>query len=588
MNTAHILENFSILYVEDEQDVRDELAQFLKRRTKNLHLASNGREGLAAFETLRPDIVITDILMPEMDGLSMAKEIKRLSPETPIIITTAFNEADLFLKAIEIGIEKYVLKPIQPAKLLVSLTESAWLLKALKDLRLSATVFDASSEAILVTDPDNVIMAVNPAFKKITGYEDEDVLGKNPKILSSGQQDKSFYQKMWQSIKELGHWEGEIWNRRKNGEFFPEWLTITVVRDENQELIYHVALFSDITSRKQNEQRLYRLAHYDALTELPNRILLEDRLEQAILQAQAQKNIAVSVLFIDLDRFKVVNDTLGHYVGDILLQHVAGRMQACVRGTDTVARLGGDEFVVVLSNMEHGEDAAGVARKIINSISTPFQIQSNDLSIGCSIGISVYPHNGDNAQTLMKHADTAMYRVKEAGKNDYQFFHHDMNVRLFERLTMENSLRLAIQKNELELYYQPVFDMEKNSVSAVEALLRWNHPTLGLILPDRFLPLAEEVGLMVALGDWILNTATAQIKPLQDNGFPNLRLAINLSAHQLKIPGLLRSVTSILEKQNYNPQLLEFEIKESTLLHYNSDMIAVLNQLKNTGGRRCA
>ncbi|MFZ2727342.1 MAG: EAL domain-containing protein [Methylococcaceae bacterium] len=583
MPDSDILKNFSVLYVEDEPDAREELAQFLKRRAKNLYLADNGKQGLTLFTEHQPDIVITDILMPVMNGLDMAKEIKLFKPDTPIIITTAFNEAEFFLRAIELGIDKYVLKPIKARQLLIALQEMAWLLKAQKELKLSATVFNVSAEGILVTDADNKIVAVNPAFLRITGYNDEDVLGFNPKILNSGRQDKNFYQNLWQELMNKHRWQGEMWNRRKNGEIYPEWLTISVVTDNHNKVIYHVGVFSDITARKEAEQKLYHLAHYDPLTKLPNRTLLQDRLQQAIEHAQRQKTNHVGLLFIDLDRFKLVNDLYGHMMGDLLLQEVALRLKDSVRASDTVSRLGGDEFVVLLPQLDYGEKAAIVARHIVDSLMQPFFINDQEIQIGSSVGISLYPDNGNDVDSLMKTADAAMYSVKEAGRNHFRFFHEEMNLRLMEKIALEKALYTALQHQQFELHYQPLFDFESNRIEAVEALLRWHHPDGRLLLPRDFLALAEESGLIFPLGQWVLRTALSEIKALQAQGATELKLAVNISAKQLAAPDFIKQLTALLIEQNFNPHCLELELAENVLLNASEQELTVLKQLHSLG-----
>lgn len=582
-DSLDILKNFTVLCVEDEDDVREELAQFLQRRVKTLYLASNGKDGFALFTEHRPDIVVTDILMPVLNGLDMSKEIKALSPDTPIIITTAFNETDFFLRAIELGIDKYVLKPVKARKFIGSLQEIAWLLKAKRELKLSAAVFNASTEGITVTDADNKIIAVNPAFLRISGYSSEEVIGRNPNVLSSGRQDRAFYQALWHELKTKRFWQGEIWNRRKSGEIYPEWLNINVVTDEEDKVLFHVAVFSDITARKQAEQKLYHLAHYDPLTKLPNRTLLQDRLQQAIAQAERHKNPKLALLFIDLDRFKLVNDTHGHMVGDLLLQEVASRLKATVRSSDTVSRIGGDEFVILLPELDNADDAAAVAKHIIESLIKPFLLHDKDVHIGSSIGISLYPDDGGDVTTLMKTADAAMYTVKEAGRNHYRFFHAEMNARLIEKVALENALRNALQHQQFELHYQPLFDLKTNKVEAVEALLLWHHPDGRIRLAQEFVPLAEETGLIFPLSEWMLSTALTEIKTLQVQNSKPLKLAINISGKQLAASNFASQLSTLLLEQQFDPQCLELELAESVLLNASETDLGVLKQLHDLG-----
>ena len=579
---ASLLKNFSVLYVEDDDEIRDQLAHFLRRRVGVLHVATNGHEGLLAFDAHRPDIVVTDILMPVMDGLKMAEKIKAISPPTPIIVTTAFNETNFFLKAIDIGVDKYVIKPVNTDTLGSVLVQCAHTLLSEVERRLAAAVFDCSSDAIIVTDAHNTIVSVNPAFCEITGFKREEVIGKDPKMLSSGRQEREFYMQMWKSLQEAGKWSGEVWNRRKSGEVYPEWLSVSTVRNNKDETIHYVGIFSDITERKQAEERVRHLAHYDALTDLPNRTLFHDRLQQSLIQAQ-RNHEQVAVMFLDLDRFKVINDTLGHSVGDLLLQAVAQRLGNCMRQGDTVCRQGGDEFVILLPKINHAEDAALVAQKALDAIAQPFQLDGHELHISSSIGISFYPNDGGNPETLMKHADVAMYRAKELGRNNFQFYFASLNARSLERLALETSLRRALEHGELELYYQPLVDTKDGALVGMEALLRWHHPELGLIYPGQFIPLAEETGMIVAIGEWVLRTACTQAQAWFNQGFGRLRMSVNLSARQFRQSDFAGHVREIFALTGFDPHCLELEVTESMLMHNIDENIITLNELKSMG-----
>lgn len=577
-----LLKKFTVLYVEDDADIRDQLAHFLKRRVGTLHIATNGQEGLDAFQAYHPDIVVTDILMPIMDGLKMAEEIKNLSPPTPIVVTTAFNETKFFLRAIEIGIDRYVIKPVNTDLLAEVLIQCAHSLLSEVERRLSAAVFDNSSDAIVVTDRNNLIISVNPAFSEITGFPREEVVGKNPKMFSAGRQPPEFYTHMWHELDKFGKWSGEIWNRRKSGELYPEWLSISTVKDNKGDITHYVGIFSDITERKQAEERVRHLAHYDALTDLPNRTLFHDRLQQALIQAQ-RNHEQVAVMFIDLDRFKVINDTLGHGIGDLLLQSVAQRLTHCVRQGDTVCRQGGDEFVILLPKIGRAEDAALVAQKVLDSISRPFSLEGHELHISSSIGISFFPNDGVTVDVLMKNADVAMYRAKELGRNNYQFYLADMNARSFERLALETSLRRALEHKELELYYQPLMDADGRLMIGVEALVRWNHPELGLIHPNQFISLAEETGLIVQIGEWVLRTACQQARTWLDEGYRPLRISVNLSPRQFRQSDFMNIINDIIRETGFDPHWLEMEVTESMLMQNTEDNIVLLNQLKVLG-----
>lgn len=415
------LERMTVLYVEDDAGLREILAQAMEPYVARVLTASNGMEGLALFRGQEPDIVVTDVSMPGMDGLAMTRAIRNASPTTPIILATSLDDPRLLAQAIDSGVDCYVPKPIKIPLLLSALHKCAHLLEADTELKLAQTVFETCSDAIFVTDAQNHIITINPAFTEVTGYSREEVIGKSPKLLSSGRQSAEFYQELWQKLQNDGRWEGEIWNRRKNGEVYAERLAISVVRNRQGRITHYVAICSDISRRKEDEAQVALLAYYDALTGLPNRNLFFDRVNQALLLAK-RNNGNTSLLFIDLDHFKPVNDKHGHLVGDSLLQQVAGRMRTCVRHVDTVARMGGDEFIVLLPEINHADDAKLVADKLLESIARPFRIDGQDIRISASIGIVIFPRDGITADQLLLHADQAMYKVKQTTRNNLHFF----------------------------------------------------------------------------------------------------------------------------------------------------------------------
>lgn len=579
-----LMKNISVLYVEDDADIRRHLSEFLRRRVGKLYIAANGQEGLELWRQHRPEVVVTDIMMPVMGGLKMAELIQRENPSVPIIVTTALNETESFLRAIDLGIDKYVIKPINTELLLHAIQKSAWGVKAGLEIQLAATVFDASSDAIFITDSDNRIISVNAAFCEITGYSAQEVIGQTPAILNSGRHDAGFYHALWRDLLETGRWNGEVWNRRKNGEIFAELLTINAVSNYRGEISHYVSIFADITEHKQTEEHVRHLAHYDALTNLPNRTLFNDRLGQALINAQRDKGKA-AVMFLDLDRFKNINDTLGHGIGDLLLQEVAVRLTGCVRQGDTVSRLGGDEFVVLLPELNDEKDARLVAQKLLNAAAFPIVLEGHELHISASIGISYYPMDGANAEALMKNADVAMYRAKEEGRNNFQFYHASMNARSFERLAMETSMRYALNRGEFDLYYQPRFALPEGRIVGAEALIRWNHPDLGLVSPGLFIPLAEETGLILPIGEWVLEQVAAQGKAWQQAGFPPLSLAVNVSARQFRRVDFAAKILQILRNSGFDPHYLELELTESTLMTHAEENIETLKKLSALGIR---
>ena len=470
----------------------------------------------------------------------------------------------------------------QPDGLLCLMTDIRERRRSERRLQLSDKVFQNTQEGIVVTDGKGSIISVNPAFTAVTGYLPQEVIGRNPRVLQSGRHDAAFYGAMWTELVVTGQWQGEIWNRRRNGEIYPEWLHISAVRDAGGAVVYYVAVFSDISLVKQNEERLHRLAHFDALTALPNRLLFADRLEHAMVQAQ-RSGADVGLLFLDLDRFKLVNDTLGHRAGDMLLQQTAQRIVGAVRAQDTVARLGGDEFTVILPELAGAAGAANVAEKIIESLAAAFRIEDQDVFIGASIGIAVYPLAGADAETLVKHADIAMYRAKEAGRNTYQFYrpgHEGLPRDVFE---LEHGLRHALERGEMRLVYQPQIEIETGRVVAVEALLRWNHPTRGDIPPADFIPVAEDSGLIAIIGEWVLREACAQNKAWQDRGLAPVRVAVNLSVRQLRNARFAERVAEILDETRLDAKWLEVELTESMVMQSAKDMMDILWQLKSMG-----
>lgn len=451
-----------------------------------------------------------------------------------------------------------------------------------EQLRLAATVFEKSREGLLVTSAENRIKLVNPAFCTITGYCADEVIGKTPSLLSSGRQSTEFYQQMWAALNGEGHWEGEVWNRRKSGEIYAEWLSVTAIRDHQGRAEEYVAVFSDITRRLQAEERIRYQANYDALTQLPNRSLLLDRLGTAVAEARRRHN-SFAVLFADLDRFKPVNDSLGHQAGDELLRQVAGRLSELVRGNDTVARLSGDEFVLILNGMSDRDGAAGMAERVNRALAQPFELDGQQVFIGSSVGISVYPQDAEDTTTLLRNADMAMYRAKQAGRGTYRFFTEEMDAYITERLALDRDMRLGLGRGQFLLHYQPIIDPRSRCMLGAEALVRWQHPERGLLGPDSFVPLAEETGTIVGLGAWVLRTACAQGAAWQQAGVLDFSLSVNLSSRQIR-GGLSGSeVAEILQETGFPADRLTLEITETLLLEENQEVIDWLQSVSALG-----
>ncbi len=449
-------------------------------------------------------------------------------------------------------------------------------------LRLSAKVFESSGEGIIITDAAARILSVNRAFTEVTGYSVEEAIGRTPAILKSGRQEETFFCGMWHDISQQGYWNGEIWNRRKNGEDYPEWLGISAVKDTNNRITHYVGIFSDISEIKKNEAQIEFLAYHDPLTGLPNRLLARDRMELAMSSADRAGGKA-TLLFLDLDNFKTINDSLGHAVGDALLKAVADRLRGCLRDTDTLSRQGGDEFLIVLPEVSDSDAIAAVAEKILDRMAGLLHIDGHELSTSLSIGLAVYPDDGGDFETLFKKADTAMYQAKEAGRNSYRFHTEQMNADAVEHLRMRNGLRQALEKGEFVLHYQPQVNLASGAVIGAEALIRWHHPELGLVAPGRFIRVAEESGLIVPIGEWVLREACRQAAAWRRAGLPELVIAVNLSAVQFKRRNLEHSVAQALGDSGLDPALLELELTESILIQDTDKVLATVQRLKALG-----
>jgi len=451
-------------------------------------------------------------------------------------------------------------------------------------LRQAASVFSSTEEGVVITDPGGVIVEVNAAFTEITGYSRAEAIGNTPRLLRSDRQDAAFYSAMWGSLKTAGRWQGEIWNRRKSGEIYPEWLTINAVRDHNGALINFVAVFSDISGIKQSQTQLAHQAHHDPLTDLPNRLLFDDRLRHALSRAERDGS-QLAVMFVDLDRFKQINDTLGHLIGDGLLQEVARRLTATVRKEDTVARMGGDEFTLLLEDLRRPEDAATLARKVLETLVTPCAIGGNELVVSGSVGISLYPRDGRTADELVRNADAAMYQAKHGGRNGYRFYTPELTAAALQRVHLETDLRHGLGRGELILQYQPQIELGSGRLIGAEALVRWRHPTQGLLQPERFIPLADDSGLIIELGEQVLRMACREALEWVQAGIPIDRIAVNVSAQQVQRSDFVAMVAGVLADAGFPADRLELEVTEGFLTSQGERGIRVLEQLRAMGVR---
>ncbi|HEY8095352.1 MAG TPA: PAS domain S-box protein [Methylobacter sp.] len=452
------------------------------------------------------------------------------------------------------------------------------------DLRIAAAAFE-SQEAMVITDTTSTILRINKAFTESTGYTEQEAVGQKVSLLKSGRHDSAFYAEMWESLLSVGSWQGEIWDRRKNGEIYPKWLSITAVKGNDGLATHYVGTHTDITERKTAEEQITQLAFYDPLTRLPNRRLLQERLKHGI-NVERREGKQLALLMLDLDRFKAVNDSLGHLAGDELLQQVALRIKARLRDVDMVARLGGDEFVVLLEDITQPEDAARVAEEIITDLSKPFTLtQNDDVRIGASIGISLHPQHGDSFEILLDHADAALYQAKYTGRGCFAYYSEDLTIAAREQIAFETRLRRAIEQQELCVFYQPQVDIVSGRIVGAEALVRWRDPVEGLIPPLRFIPIAEETGLIIAIGEWVLRETCRQGRLWLDAGLPPLTLAVNVSPHQFRRGDICALVATVLSDTGFPPQQLELEITESGLMENQDNAAAILNSLRAQGVR---
>jgi diguanylate cyclase (GGDEF)-like protein/PAS domain S-box-containing protein len=454
-----------------------------------------------------------------------------------------------------------------------------------QEFRIAAIAFETHN-AMVVTDPNGVILRVNPGFTRITGYSAAEAIGQTMAMLKSGRHDALFYRRLWDSLREKGAWQGEIWNKRKNGLIYAEMLFIKAVSTPARGITHYVASFSDITEDKEAEAEIHRLAYYDALTQLPNRRLLQDRLSQA-LAATTRSGLIGALFFIDLDNFKAINDTRGHDVGDQLLVAVAQRLRAAVRGGDTVARQGGDEFVVLMADLSAELDEAAtlakhLGEKLRDAIDQPFDLKGYEYHCKISIGVGLFDKN-ETVEELFKHADLALYQAKGAGRNTLRFFDPAMQLALDQRSALEAELRLALLRQQFHLYYQPQMDGARR-VIGVEALLRWQHPERGMVSPGDFIPLAEESDLILPIGQWVMETACAQLKLWEHESLTQaLTIAVNVSVRQFRQADFVASVQQILETSRANPALLKLELTESLVLEDVKDTVEKIEAIKRLG-----
>ncbi|MCQ8118769.1 EAL domain-containing protein [Methylomonas rosea] len=451
------------------------------------------------------------------------------------------------------------------------------------EMRLATQVYQASSQAMMVTDAHNQIITVNPAFTLVTGYEIEEALSKKPTILSSGHHDKAFYRVMSDTLAATGTWQGEIWNRRKNGEIFPAWLTINTIFQEDGAIHRRVALFSDISKEKASEDLIWRQANYDMLTELPNRRMVYERMNEEIKKVRRDKK-HMAVMFIDLDHFKDVNDSLGHEIGDNLLQEAAQRMSHCVRESDVIGRLGGDEFVIILNELDDINCVGQIANKLLDKLAEPYSLGFEMAYISASIGVSIYPDDAADASTLLKNADQAMYAAKRQGRNRFHYYTPAMHEAATARMRLSNDMHVALADNQFKVYYQPIVDLATGGVCKAEALIRWQHPRLGLVSPADFIPIAEDTGQIIQIGDWVFRQAAEQAVRFRATHYPEFQISVNTSPVQFKAETENHTPWfAYLKELGLSGQSIVVEITESLLMETRDEIGAQLLALRDNG-----
>jgi diguanylate cyclase (GGDEF)-like protein/PAS domain S-box-containing protein len=556
-----------------------------------IQIATSGAKGLELAHDDPPDLVLLDIMMPEMDGYETCRRFKAdpVLRDIPIIFVTALTEKNAEAIGFTLGATDYLTKPvdIEIARLRIrNLLEREQLRQELQRKeaaqRLAASVFAYTHDGIVITDADNSIIDINSAFTRITGYERDEVIGKNPRLLKSGRQNTDFYKAMWQSLLQVDHWSGELWNRDKNGSIYAALTSISVVRNDQGGIDHFIGLFADITPLKKHEYDLERIAHFDPLTGIPNRVLLADRLAQAIAHARRSGNM-MAVCYLDLDGFKPVNDQFGHEVGDQLLIEISLRIKDCLRAADTVARIGGDEFVLLLLDVSDIKECEAVLERILSAVAEPAMIAGNSLSVSASLGFTVYPNDVADADILMRHADQAMYVAKQRGKNRYHLFDQELDRMAVVRGETLARIESALLNNEFVLYFQPKVNMRLGKVLGAEALIRWQHPERGLLLPSAFLPDIEGTDLVVAIGNWVLSSALDHLENWQKMGL-NILVSINIAPRHLLHHDFYKILKTSFDNHHLmHPECLELEILETAALEDIGRVSAVMKDCQKLG-----
>jgi diguanylate cyclase (GGDEF)-like protein/PAS domain S-box-containing protein len=579
----------TILVVDDERLNQEALVSLLKL-DHHVKVAGNGARALdIAQSPPPPDLILLDVKMPNMDGYEVFRKLREnpLTCEIPVIFVTAASDRESETQGLQLGAMDYIIKPINPAITLLRVRNQLLIKDALNKLRLMDKLFENAMDSIMITDAACNIISINPAFSRVTGYAPAEVIGKNPKILKSNRHDPAFYEEMWRSIRTMGYWSGEHWNRSKYGEDYPELCNISAITDSKGAVTHYVSIASNISLLKQHETQLERIAHYDNLTGIPNRALLADRMKQAIAQAKRECKL-LGVLYLDLDGFKPVNDSLGHEVGDQVLIEIAKRLSQALREGDTVARLGGDEFVVLLPGLGQVEEGIAVLRRIHAAIALPIVVQGESFSLSASIGVSLFPDDGDDPDLLLRHADQAMYAAKQAGKNRYQLYDHKHDLQSRARHAAVARLQQGLESEEFELYYQPIINLASRQIVGAEALIRWNHPERGLLLPGAFLHDISHPKQEIQMGEWVIQAALRQLAQWRANGLL-LDISVNIAASHLQSKGFADHLRQACARHpTLSGARLHIEILESAALEDFPAATAAIEACRQISGAQFA
>lgn len=573
--------------VDDDAIIRLTLSRFLERQGYEVLCLETGTAVLEALEVTLPDIILLDARMPGLDGFETLAHMKRhkAAERIPVLMITGLNDDESVDRAYEHGASDFITKPVHWAILRNRVTHLLREIDHERRLYLAASVFDNTTEGIAVTDTRGMIQSVNPAFTRITGYTSGEVVGQDMRILRSGQHDDAFYAQFWQTLITTGKWQGEFNNRHKDGSIISQWVTISSIVGSSGKVESYVCLYADLTALRESEANFAHLAGHDSLTDLPNRHFFQERLAQALVENH-DRSARLGVMVLDIDRFKVINDTLGHDKGDQLLVRVSRRLQKELPRSVIMGRLGGDSFGFILPDLDHSREAADVAQSLLGTLGKPFVVEGDEMLefyVGASIGIGIAPLDGIDVKTLLKNTDAAMYHAKGQGRNNFQFYREDLNVATMARMRMESSLRTALEKGEFVLYYQPQVDVASGLLSGAEALIRWLHPNHGMIAPGEFIPLAEETGLIIPIGQWALQEACRQMATWRKKGFPPVRVAVNLSGIQFKQPDFVDHVIHVVQKTGVEPQWLELELTETIAMGDVEETFAKLKTLSEEG-----